>query len=90
MAFGRNKIVVQPSWHPNFRIVETLPDTKVIRTDFAFNGVFVVIAVVLLGLLGWLYSRRMGREGQKRDVGIRIGREWQGKEDRWNGVLDEL
>lgn len=36
------------AWHPNFRNFKALPDTKVVRTAFALNGVFVLVAAVLL------------------------------------------
>ena len=32
-------------WHPNFRIEQALPDTKVIRTSFAINAVAVALAL---------------------------------------------
>ena len=48
MAFRWAKKVVQPSWHPNFRSVETLPDIKVIRTDFFVNLFSLTIGVALL------------------------------------------
>jgi hypothetical protein len=41
-----------PPWHPNLRIVENLPDTKVVRTAFFINGVAIVIAIALLLYLG--------------------------------------
>lgn len=34
------------AWHPDFRVVERLPDTKVIRTAFFTNGIPIVIAVL--------------------------------------------
>lgn len=43
-------------WHPNFRIVGDLPDTKVIRTSFAINAV-ALTAVLALGAV--LYQREM-------------------------------
>jgi hypothetical protein len=36
------------NWHPNFRLSETLPDIKVVRTGFLVN--FVAILAVLLAL----------------------------------------
>jgi len=36
-------------WHPNFRDTETLPDTKVIRTEFLVNIFAITIALLLLG-----------------------------------------
>jgi Tfp pilus assembly protein PilN len=41
-------------WHPSFRIAETLPDTKVIRTSFAVNAL-AVGAVLAVGT--FLYLR---------------------------------
>lgn len=41
-------------WHPDFRVVETLPDTKVIRTSFLVN--FVAVAAVLV--MGYLLVRQ--------------------------------
>ncbi len=34
-----------PAWHPNLRIVEELPDTKVVRTAFFINGAAAVLAI---------------------------------------------
>jgi hypothetical protein len=51
MAFRKPKKIIQPNWHPNFRLVEQLPDIKVIRTDFFVNVVSVGLAVFLLGLV---------------------------------------
>ncbi len=48
--------VVVPAWHPNLRIAESLPDTKVVRTAFFVNGAAAVIATALalyLGIQEW-------------------------------------
>lgn len=37
-----------PSWHPNFRNFELLPDTKVVRTAFFVNAVAITAAVLML------------------------------------------
>ena len=37
-----------PPWHPNLRIVEHLPDTKVVRTAFFVNGAAMLLAIGLL------------------------------------------
>lgn len=42
---------VSTLWHPNFRIVRDLPDTKVIRTSFAINAAAVAVVVILAGVL---------------------------------------
>lgn len=45
-----------PGWHPDFRNVATLPDNKVVRTDFIVNGV----ALAVLLLMAWaFYSREV-------------------------------
>ncbi len=41
-----------PAWHPNLRIVEQLPDTKVVRTAFFVNGAAALLAIVLALYLG--------------------------------------
>ena len=49
-------VVVVPPWHPNLRIVENLPDTKVVRTAFFINGVAMSVAIALalyLGIQEW-------------------------------------
>ena len=49
-------VVVVPPWHPNLRIVENLPDTKVVRTAFFVNGVAMSVAIALalyLGIQEW-------------------------------------
>jgi hypothetical protein len=38
---------VVPPWHPDLRIVDLLPDTKVVRTAFFVNGIAILGAVVL-------------------------------------------
>ncbi|HEY4990421.1 MAG TPA: hypothetical protein VII09_11470 [Opitutaceae bacterium] len=60
MALTRTKkseaVVVVPAWHPNLRIVESLPDTKVVRTAFFVNGIAMVITIALalyLGIQEW-------------------------------------
>jgi hypothetical protein len=49
-------VFVVPAWHPNLRIVENLPDTKVVRTAFFVNGAAIVITIALalyLGIQEW-------------------------------------
>jgi hypothetical protein len=49
-------VVVVPAWHPNLRIAETLPDTKVVRTAFFVNGAAMLVAIALalyLGIQEW-------------------------------------
>ena len=45
-----------PAWHPNLRIADSLPDTKVVRTAFFVNGIAMVITIALalyLGIQEW-------------------------------------
>jgi len=45
-----------PPWHPNLRIADRLPDTKVIRTAFFVNGAAIVVAMALglyMGIQEW-------------------------------------
>jgi hypothetical protein len=58
-------------WHPDFRVVATLPDTKVIRTSFIVN--FFAVTIVLL--IGYLVMRQ---EMVLSDVHAQIG-EWTSK-----------
>jgi hypothetical protein len=44
--------LVVPAWHPNLRIVEQLPDTKVVRTAFFVNGAAMLVAIALALYLG--------------------------------------
>jgi hypothetical protein len=41
-----------PAWHPNLRIAEQLPDTKVVRTAFFINGIAALIVVVVALFVG--------------------------------------
>lgn len=52
-------------WHPNFRIEETLPDTKVIRTSFVVN--FAAAALALL-LGAWFVQRELAAAGLRTQV----------------------
>jgi hypothetical protein len=43
-----------PGWHPDFRIAASLPDNKVVRTEFIINGV----ALAILALVVWMFYSR--------------------------------
>ncbi|HUJ42860.1 MAG TPA: hypothetical protein VLW52_04545 [Opitutaceae bacterium] len=45
----QSQMPAMPAWHPNFRNLERLPDTKVVRTQFFVN--FAAIAVAAFFLL---------------------------------------
>lgn len=42
-----------PAWHPNFRNLERLPDTKAVRTSFSVNGLAVFFVIVLVLYAGY-------------------------------------
>lgn len=46
---GKNTI--EPNWHPDFRITESLPDIKVVRTTFLVNFIMISVALVLAMLV---------------------------------------
>jgi hypothetical protein len=49
-------VILVPPWHPNIRIAENLPDTKVVRTAFFVNGAAMLVAISLalyLGIQEW-------------------------------------
>ena len=35
----KDAVLAQSNWHPNFRIADSLPDLKVVRTDFFINAI---------------------------------------------------
>lgn len=37
------------SWHPDFRIVEDLPDVKAVRTGFLINTIVVLLLIIVVG-----------------------------------------
>ena len=44
---------VEPLWHPDFRNVERLPDTKVVRTTFFINTAAIATTLALMMWLGY-------------------------------------
>ncbi len=48
----KSKKALHKSWRPDFRNVQTLPDTKVIRTGFMLNFVGLTLAAVCLTMYG--------------------------------------
>lgn len=68
MAIGRNKQVAAPPWRPNFRNKESLPDIKVVRTNFLLNFVAVSVVVILLGLVGLNESRILVQRNTKSNL----------------------
>lgn len=47
----KDAAVAQSNWHPNFRIVDSLPDLKVVRTDFFVNAISLSLAAVAVFFL---------------------------------------
>lgn len=92
-----------PSWHPNFRNYEALPDTKVVRTAFFINGGAIAVALLLLTYLGVgeleLRSLRneaadvqaqIDRDKSASDVAVAKFRKFQEQEKRLKEVDDFL
>ena len=50
----KDAVTAQPNWHPNFRIADSLPDLKVVRTDFFINAISLSLAAVAVFLLAML------------------------------------
>jgi len=57
----------RPGWHPDFRVSNTLPDNKIVRTDFIVNGV----ALAILALAVWAFY---AREAQLADATGEVAR----------------
>src|SRR5688572_8198771 len=66
--------LASPPWHPDFRNVQRLPDTKVVRTSFLVNGAALMVATVLFIGLAW-------RVYQWRDLRSQVD-QWQRQIDR--------
>lgn len=64
-----------PSWHPNFRNYEALPDTKVVRTAFFINGGAIALALMLVTYLGVGEIELQGLRSQAADVQAQIDRD---------------
>jgi hypothetical protein len=70
-----------PAWHPDFRNVQALPDTKVIRTSFLVSSAGVLVATVLAT---WLFFQLY----QAKELYGQIA-EWQRQIDRDKGPSDQ-
>lgn len=62
------------NWHPNFRVVETLPDIKQVRTGFLVNFIAIMLA---LAALGWTVISEVSIHNYNRDI------------DRLTGQIDK-
>ncbi len=47
----KEAVTTQSYWHPNFRIADSLPDLKVVRTDFFINAISLSLAAVAVFFL---------------------------------------
>jgi Tfp pilus assembly protein PilN len=54
----KKQAVAPLPWHPDFRDLSTLPDVKVVRTDFLVNGVCILVLGIVLYLFGSQELRR--------------------------------
>jgi hypothetical protein len=69
-----NKHDIQPYWRPDFKIQSTLPDIKVVRTDFIIN--FIAVALVLIAVSTLLqreyraYSLRSAIVGMEKRIRV--------------------
>jgi len=61
-----------PAWHPNFRDLEKLPDTKVVRTLFFVNSVAIALAASLLLYFAYQEYRIISLQHQLTDLTNRI------------------
>jgi len=62
------------NWHPNFRVVELLPDIKTVRTGFLVNFAAIFFALVALG---WTVATEVEIHNVNRDI------------DRANGQIED-
>jgi alpha-N-acetylglucosamine transferase len=58
-GFSKNK-KTKISWHPDFRIVESLPDIKIVRTKFIINLIGIVVFCLLLVFVGYREIIKIG------------------------------
>ena len=56
----KKRTVSKARWHADFRMVETLPDIKVIRTKFLINVFFIILLCVLVALFGYQEFNKIG------------------------------
>ncbi len=88
-----------PSWHPNFRNFEKLPDTKVVRTAFFINGAAISVALALgiyFGLQEWRLrgvkaqiaeeDRKIEKNKKPSDQAVALFKKFTAQESRTNEV----
>ena len=90
-----------PSWHPNLRIAEQLPDTKVVRTAFFVNSLGAVLAIVpalFLGHQQWTlhgvnkeiseWQRTIDQEKKESQSAVALYGQFKAEEAKANEVVD--
>ncbi len=64
----RSKKEVTPNWHPNFRVADSLPDIKPIRTGFLINVAAVSICLGLIYMFGQQEMTRLSLGGKLKEL----------------------
>jgi hypothetical protein len=94
-------VVVVPPWHPNIRIAENLPDTKVVRTAFFVNGAAMLVAISLalyLGIQEWKlhevnkqiadWQRQIDKDKKESEAAVALYQDFKAEEAKTNEVAD--
>lgn len=68
-------------WHPNFRNVASLPDTKVVRTTFFINAIAALMAAGLLTVVGYQEYTLADLRSQVARLDEQIGRDKKPSQD---------
>jgi hypothetical protein len=92
---------VVPAWHPDLRILSSLPDTKVVRTAFFVNGAALLVAFVLtlyLGVEEWKlhevnkqiedWQRQIDRDTKQSAEAVLLYQDFKAEEDKTAEVTD--
>lgn len=94
-------VVAVPAWHPNLRIEENLPDTKVVRTAFFVNGAAMLVAIALalyLGIQEWKlhevkkqiadWQRQIDRDKKQSEEAVNLYQDFKLEEAKTAEVVD--
>jgi hypothetical protein len=94
-------VVTVPAWHPNIRIAENLPDTKVVRTAFFVNGAAMLVAIALalyLGIQEWKlhevnkqvadWQRQIDRDKKQSEDAVKLYQDFKLEEAKTAEVVD--
>ncbi len=65
MLARKKKVEPVLNWHPNFRVVELLPDIKQVRTGFLVNFIAITLALVALS---WTVATEVEIHNVNRDI----------------------